>query len=934
MAEVTVKQLAQVVGIPVEKLLEQLRDAGIGKVDESDSVSDTEKGTLLAHLRKSRGETSADSGGKRITLKRKRVSQLKTDASGRKKVNVEVRGRRTYVKPSDAAAESAAPVAEAATVAAPSTVAEAPAVAQPVTARAPVAEPVEADVMVAEAPVLESDEPAADAAADAARQRAEAAAAEEAAAVAVAAEVERASAEPPAATEVVDSAAVARERREEQARLEAEEQARAAAERQAERHFAAERRRETEETQKRDAERREQERVAAEAQRRAAAEAQQAASTNERGAPGRGKDNKRGKGKGGAAGAGGNTRYGRNQLHVAKDKSGRRKGKPKRALPANFEAKHGFERPTAPVVRDVEVPETTTVAELANKMAVKAAEVIKAMMGMGVMATINQILDQDTAILVVEEMGHRAHAMSADDIEAALAEKVAGEKTGDEAPRPPVVTVMGHVDHGKTSLLDRIRRSRVAAGEAGGITQHIGAYQTKTDNGVVTFLDTPGHAAFTSMRARGAQATDIVVLVVAADDGAMPQTIEAVQHSRAAKVPIIVAVNKMDKEEADPERVRNELAQHDVISEEWGGDTQFVHVSAETGEGIDKLLDAITLQAEVLELQAAAAGNAAGIVVEASLDKGRGPVATVLVQSGTLRKGDIFICGQVTGRVRAMFDENGKSVEEALPSTPVEVLGLSATPNAGDEMLVAADDRSAPELAELRQGKQRDARLAERRPTKLDDVFSQITSGETPTLNFVVKSDVKGSFEAIRDSLEKLSTDEVEVRIIGGGVGGITESDANLAAASNAILVGFNVRADGASRRLIQEHEIDLRYYSVIYELIDLAKSVAGGMLAPEVRERIIGTAEVRDVFTSPKFGLIAGCMVVDGVVRKEEPIRVLRDNVVIYEGELESLRRFKDDVKDVHMGTECGIGVKNYTDVKAGDQIEVFERTEVARTL
>jgi len=466
-------------------------------------------------------------------------------------------------------------------------------------------------------------------------------------------------------------------------------------------------------------------------------------------------------------------------------------------------------------------------------------------------------------------------------------------------------------------------------GEAGGITQHIGAYQTSTDNGVITFLDTPGHAAFTSMRARGAQATDIVVLVVAADDGVMPQTIEGIQHARAAGVPLIIAVNKMDKEGADPER----LAQHDVISEDWGGDTQFVPVSALTGDGVESLLDAITLQAEVLELSAVSEGNAAGSVIEASLDKGKGPVATVLVQEGTLKRGDSFICGQVTGRVRAMFDENGQAVEEAGPSTPVLVLGLSSTPNAGDEMVVAADEKSARELAELRFGKQRDARLAERRPARLDDVFSQI-KGSVPVVNFLVKTDVKGSFEAIRDSLEKLSTEEVDVRVVGGGVGGITESDANLALASSAILVGFNVRADGAARRLIQEQEIDLRYYSVIYELIDLAKSLAGGLLPPEVRERIIGTANVQEVFTSPKFGLIAGCMVVDGVVRKDEPIRVLRENVVIYEGELESLRRFKDDVKDVHMGTECGIGVKNYTDVQAGDQIEVFERTEVARTL
>ncbi len=955
MAEVTVKQLAQVVGTPIDKLLEQLSDAGIAKTGEGDMISDSEKLTLLTHLRESRGQAGTGGPAKKITLKRKRVSELKTDASGRRKVNVEVRTKRTYVRPGDepeaepeapAAVEAAPEVQDAAPVdAAPAEqapvaeVADTSDVADQVAAQAAkqasddAAAAVAAQVAAASAAASTSnddaavgDEPALDPAAEAMRQA-------EAQAAAAAAQAEQAPAAPAADISPAEKARLAREA---ERRLEMEQQARAAAERMAEKQVAAERRKESDENAKRERERREQERVAAELQRRAAMEAQQAASSNDRGGS-RGGDKPKGKGRGkggaGGGGGGGDTRYGRNQLHVAKGKSGRRKGKAKRAVPANFEAKHAFERPTTPVVRDVDVPETITVAELANKMAVKAAEVIKAMMTMGVMATINQILDQDTAILVVEEMGHKANPMSADDVEAALAALVAGEREGDAVPRPPVVTIMGHVDHGKTSLLDYIRTSRVASGEAGGITQHIGAYQSETENGVITFLDTPGHAAFTSMRARGAQATDIVVLVVAADDGVMPQTIEGIQHARSADVPLIIAINKMDKENADPERVRNELSQHEVISEEWGGDVQFVPLSALTGEGVDQLLEALILQSEVLELAAVPEGNAAGVVIEASLDKGKGPVATILVQEGTLKRGDSFICGQVTGRVRAMFDENGQAVLEAGPSTPVQVLGLSATPNAGDEMLVAADEKSARELAELRYGKQRDARLAERRPARLDDVFSQI-KGSMPVVNFVVKADVKGSFEAIRDSLEKLSTEEVEIRIVGGGVGGINESDANLAAASNAVLVGFNVRADGAARRLIQEQETDLRYYSVIYELIDLAKQLAGGLLAPEVRERIIGNAEVGEVFTSPKFGLIAGCMVVDGVVRKDEPIRVLRDNVVIYEGELESLRRFKDDVKEVRMGTECGIGVKNYTDVKPGDVIEVFERTEVARTL
>ncbi|MCB1756925.1 MAG: translation initiation factor IF-2, partial [Gammaproteobacteria bacterium] len=533
-----------------------------------------------------------------------------------------------------------------------------------------------------------------------------------------------------------------------------------------------------------------------------------------------------------------------------------------------------------------------------------------------------------------EEMGHTARTTSGDDVETALAEKVLGEQSEDMVTRPPVVTVMGHVDHGKTSLLDYIRHSKVASGEAGGITQHIGAYHVETDKGVITFLDTPGHAAFTAMRARGAQSTDIVILIVAADDGVMPQTIEAIQHSRSAHVPMIVAVNKIDKEAADPDRVKSELSQHSVVSEEWGGDVQFVNVSAHTGQGIDELLDAILLQSEVLELKAPAEGNANGIVIEATLDKGRGPVATVLVQGGKLKKGDLIICGQEIGRVRAMFDENGQQVEEAGPSIPVQVLGLSSTPEAGDEFLVADNEKAARELAYLRQSKQRDVRLSERKPSKLEDVFSQIKEGDKATLRLVIKADVRGSFEALRDSLEKISTDEVSIRVIGGGVGGINESDAHLAAASNAILIGFNTRADNSARKIITEQDVDLHYFSVIYDVIDLVKGVASGLLAPEIQERIIGLAEVKDVFKSPKFGSIAGSMVVDGVVRRDQPIRVLRDNVVIYEGELESLRRFKDDVNEVRMGTECGIGVKNYTDVRPGDQIEVYERKEVARAL
>jgi translation initiation factor IF-2 len=567
-------------------------------------------------------------------------------------------------------------------------------------------------------------------------------------------------------------------------------------------------------------------------------------------------------------------------------------------------------------------------------MSVKAADVIMAMMKMGVMATINQVIDQDTATLVVEEMGHVAKPVREDELEAELEQQIK-EVKGERVPRPPVVTIMGHVDHGKTSLLDYIRTTRVAEGEAGGITQHIGAYHVETPKGVISFLDTPGHAAFTAMRARGAQVTDIVILVVAADDGVKPQTQEAVQHARAAGVPLVVAVNKIDKPEADPERVKNELAALEVIPEDWGGDTQFLPVSAKTGEGIDDLLDALLLQSEILELTAVEDCPATGIVVESSLDKGRGAVATILVQNGILRRGDLILTGQEYGRVRAMFDENGKQIEAAGPSMPAQVLGLSAVPNAGDEVIAIADERRARELAETRQERSRDQRLATQQQARLEDVFSQVGDGKAASLNIVLKADVQGSAEALRDALANVAPDEkeVKVKVVSSGVGGINESDVNLAVASNAIIIGFNVRADASSRRLIEENEVDVKYYSVIYDAIDDVKKAVSGMLSPELREEIIGLAEVKEVFRSRKLGDIAGCIVVEGVVRRSAPIRVLRDNVVIYEGELESLRRFKDDVNDVRAGTECGIGVKNYS-VREGDQIEVFERVEVAREL
>ena len=615
-----------------------------------------------------------------------------------------------------------------------------------------------------------------------------------------------------------------------------------------------------------------------------------------------------------------------------KDAKNLKGGKGKQAKKGSA-LQQAFTKPAQAVNRDVVIGETITVAELANKMAVKATEVIKTMMKMGAMATINQVIDQETAQLVAEEMGHKVIVRKENELE----EAVMSDRDVDAelVTRAPVVTIMGHVDHGKTSLLDYIRKAKVAAGEAGGITQHIGAYHVETDDGkMITFLDTPGHAAFTSMRARGAKATDIVVLVVAADDGVMPQTIEAIQHAKAAGVPIVVAVNKIDKPEANPERVEQELLQYDVIAEKFGGDVQFVYVSAKKGTGVDELLEAILLQSEVLELTAVKNAMATGVVIESYLDKGRGPVATILVQSGTLTKGDILLCGFEYGRVRAMRDENGKEINEAGPAIPVEVLGLSGVPAAGDEATVVRDEKKAREVALYRQGKFREVKLARQQKAKLENMFSNMAEGDVAELNVIVKADVQGSVEAIVQSLMELSTDEVKVKVVGSGVGGITETDATLAAASNAIIVGFNVRADGSARRIIENENIDLRYYSIIYELLNEIKAAMSGMLQPEFKQEIIGMAEVRDVFRHPKFGAIAGCMVTEGIVKRNNPIRVLRDNVVIFEGELESLRRFKDDVSEVRNGMECGIGVKNYNDVKVGDQIEVFEVVEVKRSI
>ena len=629
------------------------------------------------------------------------------------------------------------------------------------------------------------------------------------------------------------------------------------------------------------------------------------------------------------------TRYGRKELHVADHKSGRRKRKTvvrRRRISVGSDAQHGFEKPTEPVIHEVYIPSNIAISDLAQRMAIKGNELVKALFDLGVIVTINQIIDQDTAILAVEELGHVAKATQDEDIDISFISD--DEVEGELKSRPPIVTMMGHVDHGKTSMLDYIRKTKITDREAGGITQHIGAYNVETDKGAITFLDTPGHAAFTAMRARGSQATDIVVLVVAADDGVKPQTTEAINHARDADVPILVAINKIDKENTDIERIKNDLSSHEIISEEWGGEHLFVNVSAKTGEGIDALLDAILLQAEVMDLKAIYDGSAKGVVIESSLEKGRGSVATLLVQSGSLNHGDMIIAGKEFGRIRNMFNESQNVIKVAGPSIPVVVLGLSNSPISGDDFLVVKDERRAREVAEIRQSKSRESNLAERKIANTEEAFTQMTQDDEKFVPILIKSDVHGSAEALKDALVNLSTDEVIVKVISSGIGGITESDVVLANASKSIIIGFNVRADAAARLSIKDTGVDVRYYSVIYEAIDDVKIAMGGLLSPEIRENIVGLAEVKEVFKSPKLGNIAGSIVIEGHVKKSNPIRVLRDNVVIYEGELESLRRFKDDVNEVQSGTECGIGVKNYNDIKIGDQIECYEQLEVARTI
>jgi translation initiation factor IF-2 len=851
MADVTIKQWAQVVGIPVERLLAQLQEAGLPFVNENQTVNEEQKRTLLAHLK---------SGAERITLKRKSLTQVKVghDVHSGKTVNIEVRKIRTYVKRSsllDQQSEHGIGSEEEHAPSATDVSALAAAHATEGKAERKIQKPVDIkeeaiDYTIDEQkghPPEKTQEPAA---------------------TVDVAETPTSHIEEPAILHIEEGKVEKKKKHADRTTVEAETD------------FKKGRKKPKYQTSQRE----EEERAM--------------------------------------------------QVRHKRSRPKKRKGseKSEKYREAEEALTHGFAMPTAPVVREVAIPETITVAELAKRMSVKAAEVIKVMIGLGAMATINQVIDQDTAIIVVEEMGHKPRILKENAIEDTLDDALS--KGSHTESRAPVVTIMGHVDHGKTSLLDYIRRTKVAAGEAGGITQHIGAYHVSTPKGAITFLDTPGHAAFTAMRARGAQATDIVILIVAADDGVKPQTIEAIQHAKAAKVPIIVAVNKMDKADADPDRVMNELSAHEVIPESWGGDTMFVNISAKTGLGIEELLDAVLLQSEVLELAAPTDGAAKGVVIESRLDKGRGPVATILVQSGTLHKGDILLAGLQYGRIRALVSDNGSLVDNAGPAIPVEVLGLSAIPHAGDEAVVVPDEKRAREVALFRQGKFRDVKLARRQKSSLEGILEHMATEEAKVLNIVLKGDVQGSVEAIADALVKLSTGEVKVAIIANGVGSITESDVHLAIASNAILIGFNVRADSGAKRLAEHEEVSLNYYSVIYDIVDQVKGALTGMLAPQFKEEIVGIAEVRDVFRSPKLGAIAGCMVIEGTIKRNNPIRVLRNNIVIYEGTLESLRRFKDDVLEVRQGLECGIGVKNYNDVKSGDLIEVFETIELKRDL
>ena len=828
MADVTISELAKVVGVDVDKLLSQVKDAGLPHKKADEIISNDDKNTLLQSLRGSHGEGEGAAAPSKITLKRKTLGTLKSaSSSGRgKTVNVEVRKKRTYVKRTEVEEEVVPeePVAvEPAIVTPDPVVAAEPAPAAPSAPAARAAAPIVPDVPSEEAASARADKPGAK--------------------------------RKPATKKEIDDEA---EKKRTQARTT------------------------------------------------------------------KGKPAKRQ-----------NRTLHVNDAFVLEggDSEGRRRGgrRGRNRLSGSTQA---FEMPTEAVVRDIKIGEANKVTDLAQQMTVKAAAVVKALFKMGVMANINHVVDADTATLLVEEMGHRPNFVSEDALEEQLAESLAAEIGEEKITRAPVVTVMGHVDHGKTSLLDYIRKSTVASHEAGGITQHIGAYHVDTDHGMVSFLDTPGHAAFSAMRSRGAKATDVIVLVVAGDDGVKPQTAEAVQHAKAAGVPLVVAINKMDKEGADPDRVKNELAAMEVIPDDWGGDTQFIPVSAHTGDGVDKLLEAILLQAELMELTAYTDVPGQGVVVESRLDKGRGAVASVLVQNGTLRTGDIVLVGKEYGRVRALVDENGVNIKSAGPSIPVEILGLTGVPDAGDEFVVLADEKKAKEVAEFRRTRLKDSVQAMQQAALIDNMFAGIGKPNLSIFNIILKTDVRGTLEALTASLVAMNTDEVQVKVVSSGVGGISENDVHLAATSKAMIVGFNVRADKTSKEIIDNEGLQLRYYNVIYNVLDDVKAIMGGMLSPEIREEILGVAEVRDVFTSPKFGQIAGSMVIEGTIHRNKPIRVLRDDVVIYEGELESLRRFKDDANEVKNGVECGIGVKNYTDVRVGDKIEVYKTTEIARTL
>lgn len=894
MAEVTVSQLAKTVGASVDRLLSQMKEAGLDHHSGDQSVSDEDKQKLLTHLKSSHGASTA--APKRITLKRKTLGTVKAAGSqGRKTVSVEVRKKRTYIKRDEAPVD------------------ETPAVDNLAPSDSKSASD---DQAINEATVSEAE-----AKASVTKEQIEA--------------VERDAAE-------LDAAIDTAEKDPSHDPFDVEELRQRAATKRKEQEVLEKNRRDAVAKEKAEADARQKAELLAKQQSEAAPKKERSTPTKNfkvatpinddddepRRKVSKGKKLPKQRGKNRSS-----------QVKVDDFLTNETDGSfvsmgSRKVLQAV--SRQDFTQPTERIVHEVALGEAITVADLAQQMAIKAKVVVKELMKLGEMATINQSIDQETAILLIEELGHSYRLVSDNDLEETLIAELTEQSSSDNVnpARPPVVTVMGHVDHGKTSLLDYIRESKVASGEAGGITQHIGAYHVETNNGVISFLDTPGHAAFTAMRARGAKCTDIVVLVVAADDGVMPQTIEAIQHAKAAEVPLVIAVNKMDKEAADPERVKNELVAQEVVPEEWGGDAQFIPVSAHTGEGIDKLLDALSLQAEMLELTAPIEGPAKGVVVESRLDKGRGNIASILVQEGTLRNGDYVLAGMQFGRVRNMSDERGQLIETAGPSIPVEILGLDGTPNAGDDVIVVKDERKAREVVDMRRQKEREIKFSRQQKANLDNIFASFESTEAKTLNVLVKADVRGSVEAIISALGDIGNDEVKVNVISGGVGAIAEADINLAATTSAVIFGFNVRADATARAAAEKESLEIRYYSIIYNLLDDVKDALSGMLAPEMREEILGTAEVRDVFKSPKFGLVAGCMVVEGLVSRSKQIRVLRENIVIHEGELDSLRRFKDDVSEVRSGTECGIGVKDYTDVKAGDIIEVFDIQKVARSL